>query len=102
MPADSQTLKTTLVADYDALATQIMGLRDELSKMAQSVAATSARRGQAMADDVADGMSGAISYVGRKGHAADVRVESAIAGNPYIAIGLAAAMGLVLGAMTRR
>ena len=102
MPADSQTLKTTLAADYDALAAQIAALRDEMSKMAQSVAATSAKRGQVMAEDVADGMFEATSYVGRKGHAADMRVENAIAGNPYIAIGLAAMTGLVLGALARR
>jgi ElaB/YqjD/DUF883 family membrane-anchored ribosome-binding protein len=102
MPADTQTLRTTLVADYDALATQIAGLRDEMSTMAQTFAASSAKRGKAMADDVAEGMSEAMTYVGRKGHAADMRVESAIAGNPYIAVGLAAAVGLVLGAMTRR
>jgi ElaB/YqjD/DUF883 family membrane-anchored ribosome-binding protein len=40
--------------------------------------------------------------MGRKGHQAELRVEGAVAANPYIALGLAAGMGVLLGALTRR
>jgi ElaB/YqjD/DUF883 family membrane-anchored ribosome-binding protein len=49
-----------------------------------------------------DGMSEAANYLGRKGHEADMRVEGAVAANPYIAMGLAAGVGVLLGALTRR
>jgi ElaB/YqjD/DUF883 family membrane-anchored ribosome-binding protein len=51
---------------------------------------------------MSDGMTEAASYLGRKGHAADQRLEGAVAANPYLALGLAAGMGILLGALTRR
>jgi ElaB/YqjD/DUF883 family membrane-anchored ribosome-binding protein len=47
-------------------------------------------------------MTEAAAYMGRKGHQAELRVEGAVAANPYIALGLAAGMGVLLGALTRR
>ncbi len=91
-----------IAADYDAVTSQIAALRDELAKLAQHVSSVSTQRGQAVARDVTDGVNEAMNYVTRKGHAADVRFEGAVSANPYIALGLAAGMGVLLGALTRR
>lgn len=100
--AQENTLLKTATADYEAVVAQMESLREEMTKMAHNVQAMANRRGHAMAKDMSDGMSEAAHYLGRKGHQADARVEGAVAANPYIALGLAAGMGVLLGAMTRR
>lgn len=88
--------------DTEALATQIAALRNDISALAGNLATAAGQRGKAVAHDLADGMTEAADYVNRKAHSADLRVESAVAANPYLALGLAAGVGLLLGAMTRR
>ncbi len=88
--------------DYETLVAQIGGLRDELAKMAAQVSATASARGSAMAETVNQGVNDARAYAGRKTHDADVQIGNAVAANPYLALGLAAAVGLLLGAVTRR
>ncbi|MGB8813897.1 MAG: hypothetical protein WCC57_11990 [Paracoccaceae bacterium] len=102
--ATENTSKTiqALTADYDAVVEQLAALREEMAKLAVSMNATATHRSQALAKDVTDGVNEALRYMGRKGHDADARVEDAVAANPYIALGLAAGMGLLLGALTRR
>ena len=77
-------------------------MRDEMEKMAQNVQSMATKRGHAMAKEMSDGMTEAAAYMGRKGHQTELRVEGAVAANPYIALGLAAGMGVLLGALTRR
>ncbi|MCB6179066.1 hypothetical protein LHP98_13150 [Rhodobacter sp. Har01] len=101
MAQESAILRTT-GADYDAVMAQMTALRRDLADLAGSVQALASGRGHALAKDVSDGMSEAVSYMGRKGHDADARIEGAVAANPYIALGLAAGMGVLLGALTRR
>jgi len=55
-----------------------------------------------LSKDISDGMSEAASYINQKSHAADVRIEGAVAANPYIAMGMAVGMGVLIGALTRR
>lgn len=100
--AQENTLLKTATADYEAVMAQMETMRDEMTKMAQNVQSIASRRGHAMAKDMSDGMSEAAHYLSRKGHDAEVRVEGAVAANPYIALGLAAGMGVLLGALTRR
>lgn len=100
--AQENTLLKTAVADYEAVLAQMETMRDEMAKMAQNVQSIASRRGHAMAKDMSEGMSEAAHYLGRKGHDADMRIEGAVAANPYIALGLAAGMGVLLGALTRR
>jgi ElaB/YqjD/DUF883 family membrane-anchored ribosome-binding protein len=47
-------------------------------------------------------MSDAATYLVRKGRNAEVQMESAVAANPYVALGLAAGLGFLIGAMARR
>ncbi len=100
MPTDNTAQK--IAADYEAVTAQIAALRDDLAKLAKTMSATTAQRGQAIVRDVSDGVNEAVNYVGRKGHEADKSIEAAVSANPYIALAMAAGMGLLVGAMSRR
>ncbi|MFZ0098609.1 MAG: hypothetical protein WAK98_09005 [Gemmobacter sp.] len=89
-------------AEHEAVLAQMSALRSELSRLAQEIQTTTLSRGQAFARDMSDGMTNAASYLGRKGHGADQRLGGAVAANPYLALGLAAGMGILVGALTRR
>lgn len=101
MAQDSTILKTA-AADYEAVMKQMTALRDDMVKLTHNVQSIASTRGHAIAQDMTQGMNDAVSYVGRKGHEADTRIEGAVAANPYLALGLAAGVGLILGALTRR
>lgn len=100
--AHESAIPKTVGGEYDAVMQQMVALRDDMSKLAHSVQSIATTRGNAIAQDMSQGMSDAASYMGRKGHEADERIEGAVAANPYLALGLAAGVGLLLGAMTRR
>lgn len=101
MAQETSILKTA-AADYDAVIQQMAALREEMAQMAHNLQTGATKRGNAMAKDVSDGMTEAATYLNRKGHEADMRVEHAVAANPYIALGLAAGLGLLVGVLTRR
>lgn len=88
--------------ELDAITAQMAMLRSDLVKLAETVQASATSHSTAFAKDMTDGLNEAARYVGRKGHAADLRVETAVAANPYLALGFAAGLGLLVGAMTRR
>jgi ElaB/YqjD/DUF883 family membrane-anchored ribosome-binding protein len=89
-------------ADYQAVVAQLGALREDLAKLAATVSAAAGHSGHALARDVSDGIAEATRYVGRKSHETEVRLESAVAANPYMALGMAALAGLLLGALTRK
>ena len=89
-------------ADYDAIVAQMHALREDMAKLVSTMANATANRTQTLARDVSDGVNEATQYLTRKGHDTDVRLEAAVAANPYVALGLAAGMGVLLGALTRR
>lgn len=90
------------IPDYDALVAQLASLRGEMGKLASSVATAAGKSGNAIAQDMTNGLSDARRYVARRGHDVDLRVEGAVAANPYMALGLAAGLGLLLGVLSRR
>lgn len=93
---------STVEADYADVVAQLAALREDMAKLASSLSSAASNQSQAFAKDVTDGMAEAARYVGRKTHDADVRLEGAVAANPYMALGMAAVVGLLLGALTRR
>lgn len=101
MAHDTSILKTAS-NDYDAVIAQMEVLRGDIAKLAGTMQSLASNGGHALARDMTDGMNDAVNYLGRKGHAADLRIEGAVAANPYLAMGLAAGMGVLLGALTRR
>ncbi len=102
MLQENKSLKSSAPADFDALATQFTALREELSTLTRSVASIAERRGRRMASDVSEGMSEAMHYAERKTLSAEADLERSVASHPYLALGLAAVAGLLVGAMTRR
>lgn len=101
MAHETTPLKTA-AADYDAVMAQMSTLRKDMTDIAQNVQAIAAARGHALGKDISEGLTDTAQYLGRKTHQAEQRVEDAVAANPYIALGLAAGMGVLLGALTRR
>ena len=89
-------------ADYESLMAQMSEMQKDVAKLASNFAKSTAERGQAMAQDLSDGVADAARYVTRKGSEADARLESAVAANPYMALGIAAGLGLLIGALSRR
>lgn len=102
MLQDAKQLKTAIAADFEGLAAQFAALRDEMASLSQSVTKVAERRGRRMAADVSEGMGEAVHYVERKGASAEAELERSITTHPLLALGLAAAAGLLLGVMTRR
>jgi ElaB/YqjD/DUF883 family membrane-anchored ribosome-binding protein len=100
--AQENTLLKNATADYDAVMAQMATLREDIATIAQSVQSIASARGHELGKDISEGLNSSANYLSRKGHEADVRVEHAVAANPYVALGLAAGLGLVLGAITRR
>jgi ElaB/YqjD/DUF883 family membrane-anchored ribosome-binding protein len=92
----------TAGADYDAVVAQLAALRVEISKLAGTVSDAAGHRGQALAADVSDGMAEAVHYLGRQARDGEARFEGAVATHPYVALCMAAGVGLLLGALTRR
>ncbi len=88
--------------DYDALLAQLSAIRDDMARMAGQMTDSVASHGAAMANSVSDTLTDARRVVGRQAHAADVRIEQAISANPYMALAMAAGLGLLLGAMARK
>ena len=91
-----------LAADYDALVAQLGSLRDEMARLATSGGTSASTNGRAMADTIQTGLNDARRYAGDRAHAADQRVEHAVAANPYMALALAAGLGVLLGLLSRR
>lgn len=102
MLQDSKIQKTLAPTDFDGLAAQFSALREDMLALSQSVATMAERRGRRMASDISEGMSEAVHYVERKGQGAEAELEKSVAAHPFLALGLAAGAGLLIGAMTRR
>jgi ElaB/YqjD/DUF883 family membrane-anchored ribosome-binding protein len=99
---DGKATQTTTSANFDALVEQMASLRDDMTRLTGSVATQAERRGRKMAGDISDGVSEAVQYVERKGNGAGAELKDSIAMHPLMALGLAAGIGLLIGAMTRR
>ena len=102
MLQDEKAMTTFAPTDFDGLVAQLAALRDDVTKLAGSVTTLAERRGRKMASDISDGVSEAVHYVERKSVSVEAEIEKAVATHPLIALGLAAGIGLLIGAMTRR
>lgn len=102
MMQDGKTLKMAVSADLDTMMAQLHALQDEVSKLSHSAVTAAESRGRKMASDISDGVSQAVHYVERKGVSGEAELEKSVASHPYMALGLAAGIGLLIGAMTRR
>lgn len=87
-----------LAADLEAVAAQVAALQDEMAGLGHNLSSAAQTGARAVKRDIA-GMTRSVS---RAGHAADRRLEGAVAANPYVALGLAFGAGILLGAAARR
>lgn len=103
MSQESKTAKKDNAAtDYDEVVAQLSALREDMAKLAQTVTGIAERRGRGLATDIAEGVSEATDYVERRGHSAEAELERTVAAHPFVSLGLAAAAGLLVGALSRR
>ena len=90
------------IPDYATLMADLAALRAEVTRLASETYAKASESKDAMADGVEQAMRDARTYAGRKSHEADANLHQAVTANPYLALGIAAGIGLLLGALTRR
>ncbi|MCX7288039.1 MAG: hypothetical protein NTW20_10910 [Rhodobacterales bacterium] len=102
MLQDGKSLKTTVTTEMEDLMAQLKILREDVSRLSHSAAGAAEGRGRRMAADISDGVSQAVHYVERKGTNAEADLQKSVATHPLLALGLAAGIGILIGAMTRR
>ncbi len=102
MHQDAKTIKTAIATDLEGLALQLASLRDDITKLTSSVSTLAGQQGRKMASDITDGLNEAANYIERKSTGAEAELEKSVASHPLIALGLAACVGMLVGAMTRR
>lgn len=101
MARDTST-ETSGIPDYATLMADLAALRAEVTRLASQTAAMASVGGAAMAEGFEQAVHDARSYAGRKSSEADASLQQAVITNPYLALGIAAGIGLLLGAMSRR
>lgn len=102
MKNETNANDATAVNDFDEVSRQLTSLRRDMSTLVESVANIASRRGNGLASDIAEGYDEARHYAEKKGSSAEAQLESSVAAHPWLAIGLAAGTGLMLGALSRR
>jgi ElaB/YqjD/DUF883 family membrane-anchored ribosome-binding protein len=103
MIQDGKTTQGPAAAsDYEAVSQQLAVLREDMSRLAESVSGIAGRRGNRMAADIAEGFDEAKHYAASKGRAAEVQLEESVAAHPFVTIGLAAVAGFLVGSLSRR
>lgn len=103
MVNENKTSKTASVAaDLEEVSRQLSALREDMATLAETVAGIAGRRSSGMAADIAEGFDEAKNYAEKTGRMAEAQLEQTVATHPYLAIGLAAGAGLLIGALSRR
>lgn len=103
MGDDSKTAKGGSAAgDYEAISEQLGALREDMSRLTETVGAIAERRGRSMAADIAEGLGEAKHYAEATGRSAEAQLEASVAAHPWMTIGLAAVAGFLVGALSRR
>jgi ElaB/YqjD/DUF883 family membrane-anchored ribosome-binding protein len=99
---DSKTTQGPAAAsDYDAVSQQLVALREDMARLAETVSGIAGRRGNRMAADIAEGFDQARHYATSKGRAAEGQLEDSVAAHPFMTIGLAAVAGFLVGSLSR-
>ncbi|MCM2561698.1 hypothetical protein M8756_04660 [Lutimaribacter sp. EGI FJ00015] len=103
MVHDSKTAKTASATDdIEAISQQLTALREEMTKLGETVSGIAGRRGSNLATDIAEGFDEARHYAERKGRSAEDQLEASVAAHPFVTIGLAVATGFLVGTLSRR
>lgn len=103
MSPDSKTnAPSTATTDIEAVSHQLAALREDLSRLTETVTGIAGRRGSRMAADIAEGFVEAKHFAANKGRSAEAQLEDSVAAHPFVTIGLAAGAGFLVGALSRR
>ena len=102
MMQDGKAMKLSVPTDLDGMGSLLAGLRDDVTRLTGSVTTLAERRGRKMAADISDTVTDAVHTVERRGKSVEADVERSIAMHPFIAMGLSAGFGLLIGVMMRR
>ena len=103
MLQDSKTTQGPSPAgDLEAVSQQLAALREDMTRLAETVTGIAGRRGNRMAADIAEGFDEARHYAASKGRAAEGQLEDSVAAHPFVTIGLAAVAGFLVGSLSRR
>jgi ElaB/YqjD/DUF883 family membrane-anchored ribosome-binding protein len=103
MVQDNKSTKdATASDDVDAISQQLAALRQDMTKLAETVSGIAGRRGSHLAADIAEGFDEARHYAERKGRSAEAQLEASVAAHPFVTISLAAVAGFLVGALSRR
>jgi ElaB/YqjD/DUF883 family membrane-anchored ribosome-binding protein len=97
-----KTVKDAISGDVEEVSRQLLALREDMARLAETVKAIAGRRGSTMAADIAEGFDEARRYAGTTGRSAEARFEGSVATHPLMAVGLAAGVGFLVGALSRR
>lgn len=93
---------TSAANDFEEVSRQMTALRNDISKLAETVSGIAGRRGNGLVSDIAEGFDEARHYAERTSKTAEAQLEDSVAAHPWLAIALAASTGLLLGALSRR
>jgi len=96
------TTESSGMPDYATLMADLAALRAEVTRLASQSAAMASVGGAALAEGFDHAVHDARRYAGRKTSEADASIQQAVTSNPYLALGIAAGIGLLLGALSRR
>lgn len=88
--------------DFEAVSQQLAALREDMSRLAETVTGIAGRRRDHLVSDIAEGFDEAKNYAASTGKSAEHQLEVSVAAHPLLAVGLAAGAGLLVGAMSRR
>jgi ElaB/YqjD/DUF883 family membrane-anchored ribosome-binding protein len=103
MSNDSKTAKEAAAAsDFEAVSQQLAALREDMSRLAETVSGIAGRRSSRMATDIAEGFDEAKQYAESRGRSAEAQLEESVAAHPLMTIGLAAVAGFLVGTLSRR
>ncbi|MBN8292099.1 DUF883 family protein [Rhodobacter sp. NTK016B] len=103
MSSDSNTsTKATAETDMEAVVHQMAALREDMSRLAETVSGIAGRRGSRMVADIAEGFDEAKHYAESKGRSAETQLEESVAAHPFMTIGLAVGAGFLAGTLSRR
>jgi ElaB/YqjD/DUF883 family membrane-anchored ribosome-binding protein len=103
MSLDNDTkAKSTAATDIEAISQQLATLREDMSRLADTVSGIAGRRGNRMAADIAEGFGEARHYAQSRGRSAEAQLEESVAAHPFVTIGIAAVTGFLVGSLSRR
>lgn len=95
--------ETTIEApDLSALMADLAALRAEVTRLTAEAKARATAQGEMLAEDIEEAAAEARDFAERKAKEADKAIHAAVVDNPYLALGIAAGIGLLLGAVLRR